>query len=82
MGTVTEEDLYDAEVTSVYGTVRVKLDQAKEAAGDVVYTRDRRPLWPILLAAVIAVALVVQGSFAVMVGLVALLLLLVREVQR
>ena len=82
MGTVTEEDLYDAEVTSVFGTVKVKLYEVKEAAGDVVYTRDRHPLWPIFLAAIIATALVAQGSFAVIVGLVALLLLLVREVQR
>lgn len=82
MGTVTEEDLYDAEVTSIYGTVRVKLDQAREQVSDVVYTRDRHPLWPILLAAVIAAALVAQDSFAVIVGLIALLLLLVREVQR
>lgn len=82
MGTVTEDDLYDAEVTSIYGTLKVKLDHASDLASDVVYTRGYHPVWPIFLAAVIAAALVAQDSFAVIVGLVALLLLLVREVQR
>lgn len=82
MGTVTEEDLHDAEVTSAYGTIRVKLSQVQEAVGDTVYTRDRRPLLPILLAIVIAAALVAQTSFAAILGLAALMLLLVREVQR
>lgn len=82
MGTVTEDDLVDAHVTSRWGTIGVKLEGAQERVAEVVYTRDRKPLLPILLAIVIAGALVAQTSFAAILGLGALLILLVREVQR
>lgn len=82
MGTVTEEDLYDAEVTSVYGTIKVKLGEARDQVSDVVYTRQGRPLWPIFLAVVIGLALVADGLASTVIGLPALMLLLVREVQR
>ena len=82
MGTVTDDDLVDAHVTSVWGTIGVKFDRAQELVSDTVYTRDRKPLLPILLAIIIAAALVAGGSFATILGLGALLILLVREVQR
>ena len=82
MGTVNEGDLHDAEVTSMAGTVKVRLAQARESASDVVYTRERHALWPVLLSIIIAGALVSEGSFAATIGMVAVLLLLVREVQR